>query len=50
MKNNNIVYGSEILKKSPSMPLGFITGKVGILQELVQGEGGPESYNILLWT
>lgn len=42
MKGSNIVYGSEVLKKNLcSQTLSSLTGKIGVLQEIVWGKMRP---------
>ena len=34
-RDNNVIYYSELLDKPPSSTLGFLTGKIGVLQGLI---------------
>lgn len=41
LRNNNIVYCSEVLDKPPLSALGFLTGKIGMSHGLMQGAMRP---------
>ena len=47
LRNNNIVYCSEVLDKPPLSALGFLTGKIGMSHGLMQG--GNEALSFIIY-